>query len=102
MAAVLLPVHQRACDCAARVACAADHLAERRLRTQCSSSHARRESSSARTLSASRVVRTAGRGRRHVQAGCTRSTIQSKRRCRQLASYAQPEASSVRRTQMAE
>ena len=38
---------------------------------ECSCSQARRESSSARTLSASRVVRTVGRGRRHVPASCT-------------------------------
>ena len=69
---------------------------------ECSSSQARRESSSARTLSASRVVRTAGRGRRHVQAGCTRSNMLTKRSCRQLASYAQPAASAVRRMEAAE
>jgi hypothetical protein len=49
----------------------------------------------------SRVVRTAERGRRHVQAGCTRSTMQSKRKCRQLTSYAQPNAAAVCRVEVA-
>ena len=69
---------------------------------ECSSSQTRRESRSARTVSASRVVRTAGRGRRHVQAGCTRSNMLTKRKCRQLTSYAQPAASAVRRMEAAE
>ena len=69
---------------------------------ECSGSQARRESCSAFTLSASRVIRTAGRGRRHVQAGCARSNMQSKRRCRQLARYAQPTAAAVCRVEASE
>ena len=37
-----------------------------------------------------------------MQAGCTRSNMLTKRSCRQLASYAQPAASAVRRMEAAE
>jgi len=79
------PTHEpRAACCISRVEVA-----------ECSSRQARHEPISARTVSASRVVRTAARRRRHVQAGCTRSNMLTQRRCRQLASYVQPDASAV-------